>query len=110
MPRTRPYTTLGIKRKRCVRCGKRAGATWQACADDRVFRPMCYQCDVELNYWVLRWMNLPNWREKFGRYVERMQREYGFTPDQTFTTGAAPWEREQEDEQHGKETDRGIRG
>lgn len=55
MPRTTPYTELGIRRLKCARCGGQARYQWQICADNRVFRPLCAQCDVDLNEMVMRW-------------------------------------------------------
>lgn len=59
MPRTKPYTARGIKRLKCIRCGAQAHATWQACADNNVYRPLCKSCDIELNGAVLWWMGFP---------------------------------------------------
>ena len=92
MPRTKPYTAIGIRRLKCFRCGARAGATWQICSDGGIFRPICHQCDVELNYWVLRWMNFPDWEAKFKQYVDKVQKEWGFTADFEFIKQNPPFE------------------
>lgn len=55
MARRKPYTVIGISRMRCVRCPRRARYQWQICADGRVFRPLCEECDIELNAMVMRW-------------------------------------------------------
>jgi len=68
--RKRPYTAIGIKRCKCVRCGKPAHAEWQACADGRLHRPLCIQCDIELNEMVLKWIGFPDWEEKMRKYKE----------------------------------------
>lgn len=70
MPRTTPYTTIGIKRLKCFRCDNKAHASWQVCADDRIYRPMCLQCDIELNELVLKWMGDPLVNEKMMKYRE----------------------------------------
>lgn len=54
--RTKPYTVIGLSRIKCIRCPKSARYQWQICADDRVFRPLCRDCDVELNEMVMRWV------------------------------------------------------
>ena len=53
--RRKPYTVIGLSRMKCVRCSNRARYQWQICADDRIFRPICAQCDIELNEMVMRW-------------------------------------------------------
>jgi hypothetical protein len=54
--RRTPYTDIGIRRVPCVRCGDKARFQWQICADQRQFRALCAQCDVELNELVMRWV------------------------------------------------------
>jgi hypothetical protein len=54
--RKTPYTARGIQRKKCFRCGKKAETQWQICADDNIYRPLCRECDTELNIAVLRFM------------------------------------------------------
>lgn len=66
--RRRPYTAIGIRRKKCFRCGAPAAAQWQVCADNNVFRPLCASCDVELNRLVLVWMNHPEAEALIQRY------------------------------------------
>lgn len=54
--RRKPYTEIGIRRMKCVRgCGRQARFQWQICADGRVYRVVCAECDVELNAMVMRW-------------------------------------------------------
>ncbi len=66
--RRKPYTQTGIRRLRCVRCGNPSEHTWQACADDNLYRPLCLGCDVALNALVLEWMNDPDHKEKMVKY------------------------------------------
>lgn len=54
--RRTPYTARGIRRFRCIRgCGRMGEHQWQICADHNVYRPLCLECDVELNEMVMRW-------------------------------------------------------
>lgn len=53
--RKRPYTEKALRRMKCIRCGERAFAQWNICADGNVYRPICASCDVELNTLVMRW-------------------------------------------------------
>lgn len=54
--RRRPYTEIGVRRLRCVRCDAQAVHQWNACADGNLWRPLCWPCDVALNRLVLEWM------------------------------------------------------
>jgi hypothetical protein len=80
MPRTKPYTAIGIGRCKCIRCGAKAAYQWQICADGLIFRPLCPACDLELNRMVLEWANIPEWREKLAAYAERVREETGYSP------------------------------
>lgn len=73
--RTRPYTTEGIKRVPCFRCGKPSKHQWQICADDRVFRAVCGDCDIALNELVLRWMGFKDWKQKMKLYKRNETRK-----------------------------------
>lgn len=68
--RKTPYTIAGIKRCKCIRCGKPAYATWAVCADDNLYRPICKACDIELNELVLKWAGFPDWELKLTKYKE----------------------------------------
>lgn len=68
--RARPYTSAGIERLPCFRCGQRAFFQWQVCADKRLYRPLCKVCDVELNALVLGWMRDPQAAAKMKRYAD----------------------------------------
>jgi hypothetical protein len=72
--RIEPYSAVGIQRMACIRCGAKALHQWQVCADDRLFRPLCIDCDVALNALVLRWMGDPNADAKMRRYRLNMVR------------------------------------
>lgn len=56
--RRKPYTERGVRRKRCMKCGEPATTQWRVCADGS-WRPVCADCDVALNYLVLRWFGHP---------------------------------------------------
>jgi hypothetical protein len=73
MPRMKPYTAIGVRRLKCFRCGKRARYQWQIGSDGLVFRPICEECDVELNEMVLKWMGFPDWQEKMAAYIEKVR-------------------------------------
>jgi hypothetical protein len=66
--RKRPYTEIELRRLRCVRCGEKATHQWQICSDGNIHRPICANCDIELNEMVLRWVGFPDWREKMENY------------------------------------------
>lgn len=53
--RKKPYTVIGIERLPCFRCGNPAYHQWQICADGNLYRPVCLDCDIELNEMVLFW-------------------------------------------------------
>lgn len=73
MPRKRPYTQIGVRRLMCFRCKtRRAEFQWQICADGNVFRPLCPQCDVDLNEMVLRWVGDPEAEAKLRAYRQRV--------------------------------------
>ena len=69
--RKMPYTAIGIKRLKCFRCGQKAHAQWQICADNNVYRPLCKKCDVKLNAMVLDFMGYPD-RETVMRCYENV--------------------------------------
>ncbi len=68
--RNKPYTKIGIKRLKCVRCGNKASQQWQICSDDNTFRPICDECDIKLNELVLDFMNFKDKSEKIEKYIK----------------------------------------
>lgn len=70
--RKKPYTEIGISRLPCFRCGEKARFQWQVCADNRLYRPICEDCDIELNKMVLRWMGDPDAESKIEAYERNM--------------------------------------
>lgn len=77
--RREPYTTRGIRRLGCIRCGQPASCQWNICADGNVFRPLCQSCDVALNALVLEWMHDPEAAAKLARYQASL-RDAASTP------------------------------
>lgn len=73
--RRKPYTSRGIERLPCFRCGGKGYHQWQICSDRRLFRPLCTACDVALNALVLRWMGFKDWRAKLTAY----KKEWGLS-------------------------------
>lgn len=84
-----PYSADGIRRVLCSRrgCGRRAYATWGACADDNWQRPLCAECDVELNELALRWIGDPQVDEKIAAYSQRVREAIGGPLDTDFRQG-----------------------
>lgn len=69
-PRRQPYTAIGIRRVKCSMrgCRRRGYASWQVCADGRVFRALCWVHDVALNRLVLEWIGDPAVERKLAKY------------------------------------------
>lgn len=68
--RKQPYTEIGIRRCKCIRCGKPARFQWQICSDGNYWRPICAACDVALNRLVLEFMRHPRGQLLMCRYEE----------------------------------------
>lgn len=69
--RRKPYTSIGIGRLPCFRCGEKADQQWQICADNNLHRPVCVDCDIALNKLVLQFMGFENITELMKKYRER---------------------------------------
>lgn len=67
--RQKPYTTEGIKRLRCIRCGDPAIHQWQICSDGNNYRPICLGCDFALNQLVLQFFKHPKTAELMDAYI-----------------------------------------
>lgn len=70
--RKQPYTELGIKRLKCIRCGDPATRQWQICSDGNNYRPLCDKCDIHLNLHVLVFMRHPNKKQLHKEYVKSL--------------------------------------
>lgn len=68
--RRTPYTAIGIRRVTCAMrgCRRKGYATWQVCADQRVFRALCWVHDIALNRLVLEWVGDRHAHRKMARY------------------------------------------
>jgi NAD-dependent SIR2 family protein deacetylase len=73
--RYKPYTSIGIRRVPCIRCGAKAEEQWNICALDRgTFKPICHQCGDELNKLVLEFLRIPDYEAKLKAYISRRNR------------------------------------
>lgn len=75
--RKTPYTEKGIRRLKCFRCGKPARTQWEICSDNNTYRPLCLQCDYELNKTVLEFMDFDDAEKKLETYKEYLEQVYG---------------------------------
>lgn len=67
--RPEPYTEIGVRRLKCIRCEIRmARFQWQICSDGNNHRPICGECDVALNRMVLEFMRHPRANDLAERY------------------------------------------
>ena len=71
--RHRPYTAIGVRRLPCFRCGERSHATWQICSDANLYRPVCLECDIELNRLVLKFFGFEDF-QRMGDDYEQARR------------------------------------
>lgn len=70
--RKNPYTSIGIARLPCARCGAKPSLhQWNLCSDNNLQRPVCEKCDAEMNALVLMWMADPEAAAKFLAYCSR---------------------------------------
>lgn len=74
-PRKKPYTTRGIRRVPCARCGEPSVYQWQICSDGNQYRGFCAACDVALNRLVLQFVGLPNWEAMHDAYRAKVEAE-----------------------------------
>jgi hypothetical protein len=76
--RDRPYSILGVRRLPCSRCGLRPSIhQWQVCSDNRLYRPLCLWCDIDLQAVTLQFMKDPDWMEKVVSYEIEQVEIYG---------------------------------
>jgi len=64
-----PYTEIGILRLPCIRCGSQAEFQWQICSDGNNYRPLCIECDIELQRVVLKFMKHPHVEQLVNDYA-----------------------------------------
>lgn len=70
-----PYTAIGILRKKCIRCGNPAHVQWQICSDGNNYRPLCLDCDIDLNAMVLKWAKHPHAVQLSIEYAKEQRNE-----------------------------------
>lgn len=76
--RKEPYTQIGITRLRCIRCGGMMTSQshqWQICSDGNNWRPLCLDCDIEMNRMVLQWMRHPEAGRLAAEYEAKSRNE-----------------------------------
>lgn len=56
--RRNPYTSKGISRVPCFKCGKPSTQQWQVCSLDNEYKGLCTECDIELNRLVLEFVGV----------------------------------------------------
>ena len=67
------YTKTQLKDMPCERCGtKPSTQQWSICADDNKWRPLCDECDVDLNALILLWFGFKNYAAKMRKYAKRL--------------------------------------
>lgn len=69
------YTKTQIADRLCSRagCGRPGHSSWAGCADGHVQRPLCAECDIELNRIVQEWWGDPEWEQKIVAYANGVQ-------------------------------------
>lgn len=85
------YMTADLRGVLCSRagCGREAYASWGACADGNVQRPVCPEDDVRLNALALAFMGDPDAPAKLSRYVAEVEQRAGRTVDVTLALAIA---------------------
>lgn len=73
--RPKPYTAVGVRRLRCCRCDAPAVHQWQVCSDGNNWRPLCLECDIQLNEMVLAWFGHPDAQALASKYREEQWAE-----------------------------------
>lgn len=63
-------TAAQLRKMKCCRCEKQAEYQWSACADNNVWRPLCAQCDFDLNVLVMQWYGFRGWVGKARAYAK----------------------------------------
>lgn len=77
------YMQYEVRQRMCSRagCDRPGYAAWSACCDDNIQRPLCAECDVELNYKALLWHGDPDAEAKITAYANRVEAEVGHALD-----------------------------
>jgi hypothetical protein len=72
--RSKPYTEIGIRRVYCYRCEKPARQQWSICSMGNRYFPVCTECDILLNAFVLGWMCVPDRVKIMERYKKKIRK------------------------------------
>lgn len=77
------YSQGEVERLMCSHagCGRRASSTWGGCADGNILRPLCAECDIDMNRIVEEWSGDRHWESKLVAYANRVADEIGRRPD-----------------------------
>jgi len=73
--RNKPYTETGIKRVKCLRCGKPSSQQWQICSLGNKWAGICSECDIELNRMVLKFIGAKDWQKILKKYILRRKKQ-----------------------------------
>ena len=60
-------------------CTRKGYAQWQVCADDRVYRVLCFIHDIALNRLVLTWVGDPDAFRKLSKYSAKVVKKVNGT-------------------------------
>ena len=68
--RRKPYTDIGVRRLKCFveECDNMAGSQWSICADNNLWRPICWECDIKINELVLSFTGDKDKERKMKKY------------------------------------------
>ena len=69
--RRKPYTTIGIRRVPCAKCGKPSVHQWQVCAMGNQWFGVCQDCDIELNRLAVEFMRIQDGKAVMARYARK---------------------------------------
>ena len=70
--RTKPYSSIGIRRVPCTRCGNPSEFQWRACAMGG-WMGVCKKCDILLNRMVLRFFKVDSAKEIMADYERKVR-------------------------------------
>ena len=68
--RKKPYTTIGIGRVPCARCGLPSVYQWSICANGNRYLGFCSDCDVAMNAMVMEFVGFENAKELLDWYIK----------------------------------------
>lgn len=68
-PRLKPYSSRGIKRVPCLKCGEPSHHQWNICSLGGAYHGICIPCDIALNDLVLAFFDIPDREAISARYA-----------------------------------------